>query len=139
MCAKSQNVVGKASEQRIKKQEELEFRILGAIHGIIESAVNDKTLTLPEHMDIQQLCFASWSMAYGTITLLSGEVEQCSGRTALVVERELFNQNNLLFDGLQWAPLTKDKDYSAELKKALDTVFSKELLLMHEKGRSFSF
>ena len=42
VCAKSQNVVGKASEQRIKKQEELEFRILGAIHGIIESAVNDK-------------------------------------------------------------------------------------------------
>lgn len=139
VCAKSPNVFGKSSEKRLQEQEQLEFKLLGAIHGIVEGALNDKSLNLPDHMNIQQLCFANWSMAYGTIILLSGEVEQCSGRTALIVERELFNQNNLLFDGLQWQPLTKDKDYSAELKKALDKVFPKELLLMHEKGRDLAF
>ncbi|SFC98973.1 TetR/AcrR family transcriptional regulator [Pseudoalteromonas denitrificans] len=139
VCAKSPNVSGKSSEKRLQEQEQLEFKLLGAIHGIVEGALTDKSLNIPEHMDIQQLCFANWSMAYGTIILLSGEVEQCSGRTALIVERELFNQNNLLFDGMKWQPLTHEKDYASALKKALEQVFPKELLLMHEKGRDLNF
>ncbi len=139
ICSKGQNVYGKSSEQRIKEQEQLEFKLLGAIHGIVDDAIKNNSLTLPEHMDIQQICFSNWSMAYGTITLLSGEVEQCSGRTELVVERELFNQNNLLFDGMQWAPLTKDKDYRTEVNQALQQVFPKELLLIKEKGRELNF
>ncbi|OUR60987.1 TetR family transcriptional regulator [Colwellia sp. 39_35_sub15_T18] len=139
ICAKAPNVIGKSSEQRIEEQQQLEMKLLGAIHGIIEEAINNENLTLPEHMTIQQLCFASWSMSYGVISLLSDEVEQCSGRTDLVVERELFNQNNLLFDGLQWQPLTKDKIYNIALRKTLAQVFPDELALIKEKGRELQF
>ncbi len=139
VCSKSPNVFGKSSEQRIKEQEQLELKLLGAIHSIVENALTDKSLSLPEFMDIQQLCFSNWSLAYGTIVLLSEEVEQCSGRTNLIVERELFNQNNLLFDGLQWLPLTKDKNYSVALKNALEKTFPQELLLIAKKGRVLNF
>ncbi len=139
ICAKAPNVIGKSSEQRIQEQQQLEMKLLGAIHGIVEEAINNKNLTLPVHMAVQQLCFASWSMSYGVISLLSDEVEQCSGRTDLVVERELFNQNNLLFDGLQWQPLTKDKMYSSALRKTLAQVFPDELALIKAKGRELQF
>jgi len=139
LCAKSPNVYGKSSDERMKKQEALEGKLLSSIHGIIESAQASKHFTLPAHMDIQQVCFATWASGYGTIGLLSAEVDQCSGNTGLVVERELFNQNNILFDGLQWSPLSKDKDYQKALKSALQQVFPGELALMKSVGRELNF
>lgn len=134
-CAKSPNVYGKCSEERLGQQEQLEFKLLGAIHSIVEEALASGSFTLPEHMNIQQVCFANWSVGHGTIGLLSDDVEQCEGSNGLIVERELFNQNNLLFDGLQWAPFTKDHDYSAGLRKALEEIFPGELLLIKRLGR----
>ena len=109
LCAKSPNVVGKSSEKHINEGEQLEIKLMTSIHGIVEDGLKDNSLSLPMNMDIQQLCFSNWSMAYGAITLLSGEVEQCSGRTSLIVERELFNLSNMLFDGMGWKPFTKDR------------------------------
>ena len=94
---------------------------------------------MPEHLNVQQICFTTWSAGYGTIALLASEVEQCSGRNGMVVERELFNQNNLILDGLQWAPLTKDKNYIQALELALKTVFPGELALLKSMGREFDF
>ena len=139
ICAKAPNVLGKSSEERIKQQEQLEAALMGSIFGIFEEAITNKSLVMPDYMDMQQLCFANWSMAYGTIALLSAEVEQCSGRTNLVVERELFNQCNLLFDGLQWQPLTKDKMHCSELKVALEQVYPAEIEQLKHKGRELMF
>lgn len=139
ICSIAPNILGKSSEQRVKEKDQLEFSLLGTIYGVIEDAINNKSLNLPEYMNIQQLCFANWSMGYGTISLLSGEVNQCSGRNDLIVERELFNQCNMLFDGLQWQPLSKDKHYCSELKKRLAQVFPQELALIKEKGRELQF
>jgi AcrR family transcriptional regulator len=139
LCTKAPTVYEKCSQQRLTQQDQLETQLMGAIYSIVEEAIAKSNLVLPAFMDIQQICFASWSMAFGTITLLSNKVEQCGSRDNLVVERELFNQNNLFFDGLNWQPLSKDKDYRVELKKSLEQVFSSELALMREKEREFNF
>lgn len=139
LCAKSPNVIGKSSEKHINENERLEFKLMTSIHGIVEDGLNDHSLALPMNMDIQQICFSTWSMAYGAITLLSGEVEQCSGRTNLIVERELFNHSNLLFDGMSWEPLTKDRSHCEELKRALAELFSEELMEIKAKGRELNF
>jgi AcrR family transcriptional regulator len=139
LCAKSQSVIGKSSEKRLNENDQLQMKLLTTIHGIVDDGLADESLTLPEHMDIQQLCFANWSMAYGAIALLSDEVEACSGRTDLIVERELFNNSNLLFDGMGWSPLTKDKKHCTELTIALQSLFPQELLLVKEKGRQLNF
>lgn len=139
ICAKSQSVIGKSSEQRLNENDQLQVKLLTPIHGIVNVGLLDDSLTLPDHMNIQQLCFANWSIAYGAITLLSDEVESCSGRTDLIVERELFNHSNLLFDGMGWKPLTKDKKHCTELQIALQRLFPKELALIKEKGRQLNF
>jgi len=138
-CARSPNVYGKSSEQRLLEQEKLELNLMGTITGIIEEAETNNQLVIPEHMNLQQVCFSTWAMGFGTISLLSSEVEQCNGSNGLVVERELFNQNNLLFDGYQWAPFTRDKDYKISLQHALKKVFPSELALLKSKGREFNF
>ncbi len=139
MCSKSPSVVGKSSEKHINEGERLEVKLMTSIHGIVDDGLNDNSLALPFTMDIQQLCFSNWSMAYGVITLLSDEVDQCSGRTNLIVERELFNLSNLLFDGMSWQPLTKDRSHHTELQAALAELFSEELALIKAKGRELNF
>jgi len=138
-CTKSPNVYGKSSEKRLQEQEHLEFKLMGTNISIIEDALKNNQFVLPEQMNIQQICFSTWSASYGTIALLSSEVEQCSGSNGMVVERELFNQNNLILDGLQWAPLTKEKDYKQTLELALKAVFPGELALLKSMGREFNF
>ena len=139
LCAKSPSVVGKSSQRHINEGERLEVKLMTSIHGIIDDGLNDNSLVLPLNMDIQQLCFSNWSMAYGAITLLSGEVEQCGGRTSLIVERELFNLSNLLYDGMTWKPLTKDSNHCAELKIALAEIFPEEFAQIKAKGRELNF
>lgn len=139
ICAKSQSVIGKSSEQRLNKNEQLQMKLLTALHGIVDDGLTDSALTLPDNMEIQQVCFAVWSMSYGVIALLSGEVSECSGRTDLIVERELFNHSNLLFDGLGWKPLTKDKKHCTELAIALQSLFPEELAMINSKGRKLNF
>jgi len=138
-CAKSPNVYEKSSEQRLLEQEKLELNLMGTIMAVIEEAEKSNQLVMPEHMNLQQVCFSTWAMGFGTISLLSSDVDQCSGSNGLVVERELFNQYNLLFDGYQWAPLTKDKDYKKVLELALKKVFPSEIALIKSKGREFNF
>jgi len=138
-CAKSPNVYGKSSEQRLLEQEKLELNLMSTFMGIMEEAEKNNQFVIPAHMNLQQVCFSTWAMGFGTISLLSAEVDQCSGSSGLVVERELFNQNNILFDGYQWLPLTKDKDYKIFLEQALKKVFPGEMALLKSKGREFNF
>lgn len=139
ICAKSQSVIGKSTEERLNEHDRLEMKLLMSIHGIVDDGLRDSSLTLPQHMTIPQLCFANWSMSYGAITLLSGEVESCSGRTDLIVERELLNHSNLLFDGMGWQPLTNGSNHCTKLTIALQHVFTEELALIAAKGRQLNF
>lgn len=137
-CSKSPNVYGKSSEKRIREQDLLEQKLMGTIFGIIEDAQASNQLVLPAHMSIMQVCFNIWAANYGTIELLYSESDMCGG-IPMVIERELFNQNNLIFDGLRWQPLTEEKDYKQALESALKAVFPGELALMKSMGRELNF
>ncbi|MGK2234099.1 TetR/AcrR family transcriptional regulator [Colwellia polaris] len=138
-CARSPYVHAKASEERIAEKDHLEERLMGTVISIIDDAVSAKELVIPSHMTALQVSFSSWSASYGAISLLATEIEQCSGSIGMIVEQELYNQNNLIFDGLQWLPLTKDGNYKATLVKAIKTVFPSELALLKSLGRDFNF
>lgn len=135
ICARTVNIVAKASKKRVEEQEALEYRLISSLHTIVEEGINEGSLTLQPHMNVQQTCFANWSMGYGVISLLSNEVEECSEHIDLIVERELFNYSNLLFDGLGWLPLSKNSASGENLVVALNTVFPDELQQMKENGR----
>jgi len=139
LCAKSPTIYGKASDDRIQQQETMEIKLMGSIFSIVEEGLRLNNLKLPAYMDIQQVCFANWSLGYGTISLLSAQTNPCEGSKDLYVERELFNHNNLMFDGLQWAPLTHEKDYKQALQEALNDVYAMELAKMKQLGRELKF
>jgi AcrR family transcriptional regulator len=138
-CAKSPSVYGRSSPQRLEEQTLLESRVMATMSGIIEDAEKEGQFVLPAHMTRQQVCFSTWTIGFGTISLLAEDLEQCSASSGLVVERELLNQYNVLLDGYQWVPLSVDKDYEAALKLAVQSVFPKELILLKSKGREFNF
>jgi len=138
-CAKSPSVYCKSSEQRLQEQELLESKVMETIAGIVDDAEESNHLSVPAHMTQQQVCFSTWTIGFGAISLLAGELDQCSGSEGLIVEREMLNQYNLLLDGYQWLPLSKDKDYESALQLALGKVFPRELDLLKEREREFNF
>lgn len=139
LCSKSPNVYGKCSEKRIQEQEKLDHQLMGLIVSIVEDAQANKQFSCPIHMGVQQVTFSIWAAGHGTISLLSNEVAQCSGTNGLIVERELFNHSNLVFDGLKWQPFTQDKDYRQSISEALKKVYPSELALMKGMGRELNF
>lgn len=139
LCSKSPDNFEKCSQDKIAKNEMLESILMETISSIVIEAIDNKSLALPEFMSVPQLCFSHWSLSYGVISLLSEGVGSCEGTKGLTVDRELFNNTNILYDGLSWAPLTKDKDYRQALTQALNTVFPEELLRIKKLGRELNF
>jgi len=138
-CAKSPSVYGKSSKQRLKEQAVLESKVMETIAGIVEDAETNNQLSVPAHMTPHQVCLSTWTLGYGAVSLLAGDFKQYGGSETLIVEREMFNQNNLLLDGFPWVPLSKDKDYEAAIQVALKKEFPDELVLLRRKGREFNF
>lgn len=138
-CAKSPNVYGKSSEERLTEQINLEAKVMMTVCGIVEDGAANNDLVIPEHMTPLQVCFSSWAASYGTIALLAPEMYRCTPSSDMVVERELLNQNNIIFDGLNWSPLSKDKDYKISISTAIQTVFPGELALIKSLGRELIF
>ena len=132
-------MVNLSPDHKLERRQAYASSIENFALSSIEDAQSKGQLTIPAHMDIQQVSFATWAQNYGTISLLSSEVDQCSGSTGLAVERELVNSSNLLFDGLAWAPLSKDRNYAQSVELALQKVFPSELALLKSMGREFSF
>lgn len=138
-CAKSPSVYGKSSEQRLEEQKFLESTVMETITSIVEAAESSNQLKIPAHMTKQQVCFSTWTIGFGAISLLAGDLDQCSGSEDLIVEREMLNQYNLLLDGYQWLPMSSDKDYESAIQIALKSVFPGELVLLKKNGREFNF
>lgn len=135
LCSKAPAIMAKASEQRQDTQQQLEGRMLTAISSIAQDAIDAGELTLPEHLSIDQVCFANWSTGYGTIMLLAQEQRPCEQSQGLSLEQELYNQGSLLFNGLQWAPIDTNNQQLAGFVDALEQVFAQELKELAKNGR----
>jgi AcrR family transcriptional regulator len=139
LCSRSPSVLEKCNTFRIETQTNYQTTLMSSITSIIEDGIDKKNLALPHFMNIQQVCFSNWSLSYGIISLLSEDIDSCEGRTGLNIDRELFNNCNVMLDGLYWLPLTKDKDYKTALMHALNTVFPEELQRIQKLGRELNF
>jgi len=139
LCAKSPTINGKSSECRMTEQEELEQRMLAPLFALIEEAVAKGDLTLPDYINIKQICFAHWTSGYGVIAMLLNASGSCSVQKEFTIEDELLNSNHLLLDGLNWSPLTHQQDYRALIKSSIEKVFTRELQQISKAGRVINF
>ncbi len=135
LCSKSPSVQGKTSEERTEEHEQLEQKMMTIWHRQLDQGVLDGSLVLPAHMSKQQVGFVGWASGFGTINLLSGDLDACGGRHGLYLEREYLNNMNICMDGLGWKPLSSERDYRGVILKMLDQRFSAELEELRSRGR----
>lgn len=135
LCAKSPSVLGKTSADRQEEHEQLEAKLMSVWLGSVDDGISENNFSLPDNMSKHQVCFSLWSTSYGTIMLLNEEIEQCTGRRGMILEREFFNSLSLMLDGLNWHPLSSQQDYLRQLSNNLNHYFGEELEQIKQRGR----
>ncbi|MBL4909838.1 MAG: TetR/AcrR family transcriptional regulator [Alteromonadaceae bacterium] len=139
IAIKSPTVYNKASAEKIQEHEQLELKLMTIFNVLITTAIENGDLKNNNNLTNQQISFSLWAMNFGTIALLGEDLAICDGRRGLEVEREYFNHNNILLDGLGWTPLNADFDYRQSARKILSQLFSQEMTLIAQSGRVLMF
>ena len=117
----------KASEFRRQQHQQIELSLLSPLFEHFRAAVKSGECQAPEGMGIEHLAFSCWSVDFGTQVILMGDNQSCSLRSQLDVERELINSINLIHDGMQWTPLTKDFEWQASVARIKQEIFAPEM------------
>ena len=139
LCGKSPSVQGKTSPERLQEHEALEQLVMSLFFKLIDEGIAEGSLVLPAQMSKQQVSFTGWAAGYGTIMLLSDDIDRCAGRHGLYLEREYFHSTNIFLDGLNWLPLSSQCDYRAVINKMLAERFSEEKAMIAARGRQLVF
>ncbi|WP_293265737.1 TetR/AcrR family transcriptional regulator [Neptunomonas sp.] len=134
LTAKTSNITDKASASKQEEHLLLEGKLIGPIVSIFQESLDRNEISPPMPMTLEQLAFACWSLSFGTNALLLQNIEHCGTRSNLVVERELINNVNLLFDGFQFQPLTNDFDWTNTISRLKSITFCKEIDNLKSRG-----
>ena len=133
ISAKTPSVREKSTEKRQEEHTALESELLGSILQIISSGLSSGDLNLQPHLSPAQVAFSLWAMSFGTIALLHETLDRCSVRTEMMLERELTNHSNLVLDGLDWKPYTKDYDWAETVERLKAGIFKTEFEQLQEQ------
>lgn len=134
LTAKTSNITDKASAARQDEHLQLEGLLIGPIVSIFQDSLAKGEINPPVPMTLEQLSFACWSLSFGTNALLLQNIEHCGTRSTLVVERELMNNVNILFDGFRFRPLTQEFDWTKTLAKLKTMTFHQEITELKDRG-----
>ena len=138
ITAKIPAVTEKSSTRRQNEHQELDESLLGVAFEVIHEAVAAGELQLPEGRLPEQVAFSVWAMCFGTIALLSEDVEQCSARSELLMEQEVISHSNVVLDGLGWQPGTLESDMNEVVNRFKQELFAEEIEKLGCQGRSLS-
>lgn len=139
LCSKSPSVIGKTSSERLEEHEQLEHKLMGLFFNLIDAGIAEGNLQLPAHLNKQQISFLGWAGGYGTIMLLSDDLDSCAGKHGLYLEREYFNSTNVFLDGLNWQPLSSQHDYRRYIESLMQGRFAAEMEEIRQRGRQLVF
>ncbi|MFT6387387.1 MAG: AcrR family transcriptional regulator [Cellvibrionaceae bacterium] len=121
----------KASPKRREEHDQLDEKLFGVMHGIIQEAISKKELILTSNVDAQQVSFSTWAMAFGTIGLLLNGEKACSTMTGMILEDRVIAHSNIVMDGLGWKASGRgQKEFIAWLKS---DVFSDEIDVLEQQ------
>jgi len=136
ISAKSPGVTEKASERQRGDHLQLEADISGGIIAAIEDGLANGECVNPAGLKPEQIAFANWSTAFGSISLLSKDIEQCGIRAQLQSEKAMLTNIHLILDGLQWHPMSTEHDFTSILERAKAELFSKEIVALNAMGET---
>jgi len=136
LYTKTPDLESKVSPERLEKLFECDTELLGIGIGILEEARNNGDLVLAPHINMHQIAFGSWAIAFGTIALLSNMIEPCPIASGLILDKEYFNNVNVMLDGHGLKPLSSEHNPQASIRKILETAFTPEVEALQKKGRT---
>ncbi|WP_435276041.1 TetR/AcrR family transcriptional regulator [Psychrobium sp. nBUS_13] len=126
LMVKTPAVLEKASVGRIAIQRELDMEITLLVDKLIEQAADCGDLTLNKREEVNGICFALWSMSFGSSAILASDQDAEAVARLDMFNALLFNMNVLL-DGLKWLPLSDELDYQATWLRIGNEVFAAEV------------
>ncbi len=138
ITAKSSNLTDKVSPPRNEEHIQLEGKLLNPAANVFRRALDAGEIDPPMALSIEQLAFACWSLVFGTNALLLQDVECCGTRSQLLVEREMINNINLMFDGMRFRPFTNEFDWSKTISNLKKHTYKKEIELLKARGENFA-
>lgn len=110
-------IMQKAAPERAAERERFDQLLRALISAQINQAISTGDLQLKPGMSVDEVCFGAWSLSLGI--LLLGSNPHVMKHFALPdTSAVLFNQINLLLDGLGWKPLSHEHDYTSSLQQA---------------------
>ena len=136
ISAKSPGLMEKASTKYREEYLQLETNLSSGITGIIQQALTNGDCENPAGLDVKSIVFAIWSTSFGSITLLSKDVEQCSIRSKMFIEQALVININLILDSLHWHPFLSGIELSGILNRLKIEVFSTEIDMLKNHDKS---
>ncbi len=103
-------VLEKTSAARLAKRQLLEQQLAAVCASVMHEAIAAGTLSLPLGSSVESYSFLHWAYALGS-NLLFEPVRQMGIFAQLRPENEIPLGVNILLDGMQWQPLSRDWDY----------------------------
>jgi len=124
----------KVTEESLELNNRLEFEVLAIVGSVVGEAVDAKELTLPEEINVSELVFGLWSIAYGGLQLRSFDLplEQMGIRNPKLA---IIGSIGAMLDGLGWKPLSSEQNYLTTIDKIHETVLKEEYMRLHS-GRN---
>jgi len=119
------SVFDKLEPTRADSIRVFEAQCMTALAGVVEDAIREGDLELPEGMPHCQVLYGLWTMSVGHHTLnATGKVPKMEEGVDLV--RALQENYGFLLDGYGWKPLSHEWDYEATRQRILEEVFPHE-------------
>lgn len=119
------SVFDKLEPTRADSIRVFEAQCMAALAGVVEDAIREGDLELPEGMPHCQVLYGLWTMSVGHHTLnATGKVPKMEEGVDLV--RALQENYGFLLDGYGWKPLSHEWDYEATRQRILEEVFPHE-------------
>lgn len=129
--AKNPAVREKCSQERIDALNAEDSDILRMCDQAFLRGIEEGSLKLSPGLGIESFTFANWALTLGTSGLLNnGQTAQ--GISRIETRYALLRNINLLYDGMQWQPLSTDFDYFDTWNR-LDSYFAEYLALLEQE------
>jgi AcrR family transcriptional regulator len=126
LSSKAPGVREKTSLERMETMDKLEFEINNFSDAMFRNAVTDGSLVLADHISIETLTFSNWAMSFGTNALAASATE-AKAVNRLDPNTLLLQNINLLHDGMNWHPLSKDWDYQNTWRRVEQEIFAEDI------------
>ncbi|NIA16613.1 MAG: TetR family transcriptional regulator [Nitrospiraceae bacterium] len=118
----SQTIIEKTSERQQALAVELDTQMFRILQGIVEDAIVDGDLVMPEGTRPQTLCFGLWVMIDGWTSAVRGSAPLREVDIANPMG-ELLESAHRMLDGFGWRPLTEEWDYDTTRRRIHATLF----------------